>query len=447
MSNGKDIRVRIAPSPTGNLHIGTARASLFNFLYARKMGGVFIVRIEDTDKARSKKEYEDNIKDGLAWLGLEYDEYHRQSDREEIYKRYLAGMIENGHAYVSKEEPKEEGQRDEVIRFKNPNKQITFTDIIRGEVSFDTSDLGDFVIARSMEEPLYHLAVVVDDHEMGISHVIRGEDHISNTPRQILIGEAIGAQRPVYAHLPLILGKDRSKLSKRHGATSLTEYRERGYLPSAMVNYLALLGWNPGTDQEIMSLNEITEQFSLEKIQKGGAIFDEEKLKWINKEHIKRLSPEERVTEIKKRLPGKQIDDEMLEKIEPIITERISVWNDVLTLAEGGELDYFFADPMYDTETLFWKGEKDPEKTLRLLESAAQMLDKLSSDDFTSDKIKETIWPLAEKEGKGDVLWPLRVSLSGLPKSPDPFTIAEIIGKEKTLLRIAKAREKLAEIR
>lgn len=293
------IVVRIAPSPTGNLHIGTARTALFNFLFARQNNGTFIVRIEDTDKERSKKEYEDNILDGFKWLGISHDAFYRQSEREEIYKSYLKKLIEDGYAYISKEEVTEEGKRSEVIRFKNPNTKISFFDLIRGEVVFDTTDLGDFVIARSETEPLYHLAVVIDDHEMGVTHVIRGEDHISNTPRQILILEAIGASRPIYGHIPLILGPDRSKMSKRHGATSIAQFRDRGYLPEAIVNYLALLGWNPGTEKEIFDIEELIKIFDVKKIQKGGAIFDEEKLKWVNKEHIKKVPLEQTLPIIK----------------------------------------------------------------------------------------------------------------------------------------------------
>ena len=227
-------RVRIAPSPTGNLHIGTARTALFNFLFARKEGGVFIVRIEDTDKERNKPEYEKNIIDGFNWLGIKYDEFYRQSERADSHKKWLKKLIDENKAYLSKEE--EGGNRDEVIRFRNPNRDISFEDTVRGQVSFNTEELGDFVIARSMDEPLYHFAVVVDDFEMNINHVIRGEDHISNTPRQILIQEAIGAPRPKYSHIPLILAKDRSKMSKRHGAVSINEFKDRGFLPEAMVN-------------------------------------------------------------------------------------------------------------------------------------------------------------------------------------------------------------------
>lgn len=273
------VMTRFAPSPTGNLHIGGARTALFNFLYARKYEGKFILRIEDTDKERSKKEFETDITEGLKWLGLEYDDRHRQSDRGEIYKSYLKKMLDSNFAYESS---------DQVIRFRNPNKKIKFNDLIRGDIEFVTTELKDFVIAKSLEEPLYHLAVVVDDYESGITHVIRGEDHISNTPRQILIQEAIGAPRPNYAHLPLILAADRSKLSKRkHGeSVSLDYYRSKGYLPQAIINYLALLGWNPGTEQEIFTLDELVKVFNLSRVHKGGAIFDEKKLAWVNRKHF-----------------------------------------------------------------------------------------------------------------------------------------------------------------
>jgi glutamyl/glutaminyl-tRNA synthetase len=384
--------VRFPPSPTGNLHIGTARTLLFNFLFARKHGGKIVFRSEDTDRERSKQEFEDNIIDGLKWLGITYDEFTRQSERTEIYKKYLQKMIEDGKAYLSKEA---EGEgRGEVIRFKNPNKVVKFIDEVRGEIEFDTTELKDFVIAKSVEEPLYHLAVVVDDHEMGITHVIRGEDHISNTPRQILIQEAIGAMRPVYAHIPLILGQDRSKLSKRHGATSLSEYRNKGYLPQAVVNYLALLGWNPGTEQEIFSMEELIKEFDLKKIQKGGAIFDEKKLQWINREHIKLLPPEEQ-----KKLILKSIENE----------------------------PYMTGEPTLDLEQIVWK-KSTKEQTLKHLEEAKKIIE--DGGDLMA---------YAEREGKGDVLWPVRYALTGVPASPDPFTILEILGKEKSLKRLESA--------
>jgi len=282
MSESKQVVVRMAPSPTGNFHVGGARTALYNFLFAKKNNGKFILRIEDTDKERSKKEFEDDILESIEWLGFKYDELYKQSERGEVYKKYIEKMLVDGLVYESEEEGKK------LIRFKNPNKKIKFNDIIRGEIEFDTTELLDFVIAKSVDEPLYHLAVVIDDFESGITHVIRGEDHISNTPRQILIQEAIGAPRPLYAHLPLILAPDRSKLSKRkHGeSVSLDFYREKGYSSAAVINYLALLGWNPGTEQEIFTLEELIEVFDLARVHKGGAVFDEKKLAWVNRKHF-----------------------------------------------------------------------------------------------------------------------------------------------------------------
>jgi len=278
----------MAPSPTGNLHIGTARTALFNYLFAKQNGGKFILRIDDTDTERSTKAFEQNILDGLKWLGISYDELFRQSERTNIYISYLKKMIDNGSIYMSKEEVKEEGQRPEVIRLKNPNKKIVFDDLVRDQIEFDTTELGDFVVAKSIEEPLYHLASVVDDLEMGVTHVIRGEDGISNTPRQILIQEAMRAPRPIYAHLPLILASDRSKLSKRkHGEMVwIDTYKDKGYSARAIINYLALLGWNPGTEQEIFTLEELITIFDLSRVHKGGAIFDEKKLAWVNRKHF-----------------------------------------------------------------------------------------------------------------------------------------------------------------
>ena len=227
--NPNHVATRFPPSPTGLLQAGNARTAVFNYLFAKKHGGKFIVRIEDTDRERSKKEYEQNILDTLEWLGFGHDAFYRQSDNAPRHKEVLSMLIEKGSAYVSKETPKEEGQRAEVIRFKNPNTSVTFTDIIRGDITVDTTDLGDFVIARSLDEPLYHLGVVVDDFDEGVTHVIRGEDHISNTPRQILILQAMGGTIPMYAHLPLVFGSDGKKLSKRTGAKAMTQYRDDGF--------------------------------------------------------------------------------------------------------------------------------------------------------------------------------------------------------------------------
>jgi glutamyl-tRNA synthetase len=433
MKSENSIVVRMAPSPTGILHVGSVRTTLFNYLFAKRYGGKFILRSEDTDKERSKKEYEDNILEGLKWLGLSYDEFYRQSERTNIYVSYIKKMIDNGTAYVSKEEVKEEGQRSEVIRFKNPNVRIEFDDLIRGRVSFDTTDLGDFVIARSMEEPLYHLAVVVDDHEMGVTHVLRGEEHISNTPRQILIQEAIGAKRPIYGHMSLILDSDRKKLSKRkHGAAVwIDTYKEAGYLPEALLNYFAFLGWNPGTEQEIFSLSELEKAFNVEQLQKAGAIFDTKKLRWVNKEHIK-LLPWEGLKKIisdkiVERFEGAEVGDALIE----VIKERIETFGDIERLIEEGELDYFFSEPALDPSKIAWKTD-DAAMTKANLEKVKGLIEN-----------GEDVMPYAEEAGKGSVLWPLRYSLSGREKSPDPFTLMKILGKDKTLERIGRAIELL----
>lgn len=274
--------------------MGGARTALFNYLFARQHNGSFLFRLEDTDRARSKKEYEDEIIDNLKWLGIVWDnqEIWRSSERTEIYRGYLKKLIDSGVGYLSRE-PKKDGEGEvEVVRFKNPNKRVGWKDLVRGQVNFDTTELKDFVIAKSISEPLYHLAVVVDDFEMGITHIIRGEDHISNTARQMLIQEALGAPTPQYAHLPLVLASDRSKLSKRrHGeSASIAHYRAEGICPEAMLNFLALLGWHPSASDasEMLSFDELLKQFQLERVQKGGAVFDLNKLNWLNRKYLQR---------------------------------------------------------------------------------------------------------------------------------------------------------------
>ncbi|MBP9763363.1 MAG: glutamate--tRNA ligase [Candidatus Pacebacteria bacterium] len=428
--------VRIPPSPTGNLHLGTARTALFNYLFAKQNGGEIIFRLEDTDLERSKEEFTINIVDGLNWLGINWDneQIYKQSERGPEYKIHLEKIIASGHAYISKEEVKEEGQRAEVIRFKNPNKVITFQDAVRGDITFDTTELGDFVIAKSLDEPIYHFAVVADDFDMGVTHVIRGEDGISNTPRQILIQEALGAPRPVYAHLPLILGPDKSKLSKRHGAASISEYRSSGFTKEAIINYLAFLGWNPGTEQEIFTLEELIKEFSLEKVQKSGAVFNIEKLKWYNKEYLKKENPETVIAEIKNRLAKSEINPEMIEKIAPTLIERINVYSDIEEILTAGDLDLYISKPQYEKEKLLWKKSPDLNESKEHLEKVHELLSTVS--DWNAENIKSAIWPYADEKGKGNVLWPLRYSLSGKDQSPDPIEIASVLGKEETLNRI-----------
>ena len=447
--NIKEIRTRIAPSPTGDLHIGTARTALFSYLFAKQNNGKFVVRIEDTDKERSTKESESDIFNGLKWLGLKEDELYRQSERTDIYKKYIQQMLDASTAYVSKEESKAKaGEQVEVVRLKNEGKKVEFEDMVRGKIEFDTTELGDFVIARSIDDPLYHLAVVVDDHEMAISHIIRGEDHISNTPRQILIQEALGLERPKYAHIPLILAPDRSKMSKRRNSTSISEYSEKGYISSALINYMALLGWNPGTDRELFTLDELIAEFKLENIQKGGAIFDIEKLNWFNREYIKKMPEDEIFENVKKNLPESisnmsEYSDTILRKIIPIISERMNVFGDMKQMSEDGEIDYYFRNPEYDRKNLLWKQDSDLKVSVEHLREVARLLESVDESDFTQESVKEAIWSYADEKGKGSVLWPMRYALSGRDKSPDPFMLASVLGKDETIYRLNNAVNKI----
>lgn len=448
----KKIVVRMAPSPTGHLHIGTARTALFNYIFAQKHKGEFILRIEDTDKKRSKREYEEEIQAGLTWLGISWKSVFRQSERTEIYKKYLEKMLKSGKAYLSKEESRTEaGKEVEVIRLKNPNKLIKFYDEVRGEIAFDTTDLGDFVIARSLEEPLYHLTVVVDDMLMKVTHVIRGEDHISNTPRQILIQKALGATTPKYVHLPLILAADKSKLSKRHGAVMLEEYKKQGFLPEAIVNYLALLGWNPGTDQELFSFDELIKSFDLSGIQKGGAVFDVEKLKWFNREYLKLMSDTEFKDyiepEVKPYFAGlAQYSPQRFERFLPTLRERTYTHAETRKEVERGDFDFIFSRPEIDITLLKWKSDDSIEETLPRLRKLVEIFSSIPEEAEAED-IKTAIWDYATEVGKGEVLWPLRVALTGRKQSPDPFTVSHIIGVGESYKRIKNAYDTILSSR
>ncbi|MEK7478086.1 MAG: glutamate--tRNA ligase [Patescibacteria group bacterium] len=432
-----EVVTRFAPSPTGFLQAGNYRTAVFSYLFARANNGKFILRIEDTDKGRSKKEYADNIFESLTWLGLDYDNADNvpyQSKRTEIYKKYLQKLLDENKAYVSKEEIRNERDRPEVIRFRNSNKKVTFHDLVRGEITIDTSDLGDFVIAKGIDEPMFHLTVVIDDYEMKITHVIRGEDHISNTPRQILIQEALDIPAPFYAHLPLILAPDRTKLSKRKGALAMTEYRDRGFLPEALLNYLAMLGWNPGTNQELFSGEELIKAFDLAKVQKSAAIFNQEKLDWYNHEYLKRLSPDEFFEKAKPFLADLEqldrYDQDKMKKILPLVLERINKLGDIQEMIERQELQYFFAPPLYPKELL---------KNQGYLNDLIRLVGEIDANNFTAETVKAIIWDFASERGRGNVLWPMRVALSGLAKSPDPFIIASIIGQAETIKRLTNA--------
>ncbi len=436
----KKIIVRFPPSPTGNLHIGNIRSFLFNYLFAKKNNGEIYLRFEDTDKERSEKKYEEIILNTLKTLGLDFDFGPTwQSQRIEIYQKALEKLIENKNAYFAEES--QDGSGEKVIRFKNPNKKIKFNDLIRGEIEIDTSDFGDFVIARSLENPIYHLTVVVDDIESEISHIIRGEDHITSTPRQILLIEALGGEIPEYAHLPLLVGSDGKKLGKRHGAVSWPEFEKDGYLPESLFNYLALLGWNPGggEEQEFFSKEELMEKFSIENINKSPAKFSYEKLDSINKYWMSRLSDEDYKKNVFNFLSEKMLENFNSPKGQKIISlvlkERVSKFSEILEMEKAGEFDYFFQKPNLENIKINFKDDGD-EKTKKILKELYEKLEEISEENFNAKKIKEILWDWSGELGRGSVLHPFRTILSGAEKSPDPFVLAEILEKEETLSRL-----------
>lgn len=485
------IRTRIAPSPTGLFHIGTARTALFNYLFAKKYGGQFILRIEDTDKERSKSEFEKDVFEGLKWLGIvPYEGPYYQSERTEIYKKYLEQLLNKGSAFycfhsekeladekkwkmenqvpvlhicsyrdLSKQEAEKKRIAGEqaIIRFKIPrdtgNEQITFGDKIRGQVHFFVGLLGDFSMAKNLDEVLYNFAVVIDDYEMKITNIIRGEDHISNTPKQLLIAEALGwttkneigdTSAPwEYAHLPLILGPDRSKLSKRHGAMSVSEYKALGYLPEAMINFMAFLGWNPGGEREFFSLAELEKEFSLENVQKAGAVFNLEKLDWFNAHYIKQKSVEELAELCKSyfetaKLPAPS--STFLHDVIALEQPRLKKLSDIVEHTR-----FFFELSEYDTRLLLWKGSSK-EKTIQALETARTILEGMNELPEES-KLQQIFYAKAEKlGGKGELLWPLRVALSGQKNSPGPFEIIVVLGAEESIRRIDYALKRLKAI-
>ncbi len=442
MNQSTQVRTRLAPSPTGMLHVGTARTALFNYLFARRNGGLFFVRIEDTDKVRSKPEFELNILNGLHALGLDNDGVSRQSENLKRHSAELARLIDEERAYVSREPSKEDAtQTVEVVRLRNPGTVITFDDMVRGSITFDTTELGDFVIARSVVDPLFHFAVVVDDHDMEITHVIRGEDHVSNTPRQILIQEALGYARPAYVHIPLTLAPDRSKLSKRRGAVAVSEYLEEGYLPEALINFFALLGWNPGTDQEIFTKDELVNAFDLSCLQRGGAIFDAERLKWMNREHLKRREYSVILTDLTEKLCEHVELARTLRTSEAVLRdalERYSTYGEFLRSVAAGNFLFYETRPTYGVERLLFKGTQNAGEAREHLEQVKQRIDDLP-EPLQQDAVREAVWPYAEAKGRGDVLWPMRFALSGCDKSPDPFLLCEALGKNECLARLEHA--------
>lgn len=435
---------RFAPSPTGYLHAGNYRTAVFAYLFAKHSGGKFIVRIEDTDAARSKPEYEANIFEALAWLNLPMDEQYRQSEHRPRHRELLEKLVAADAAYVSKETPLKEGDREEVIRFRNPSGAVTFTDVIRGDITTDVTDLGDFIIARSYEEPVFHFAVAVDDSDEGVTHVIRGADHISNTARQLLIQRALGLPTPLYAHLPLIMDSSHKKLSKRFGAKALTEYRDLGVLPEALLNYLAFLGWNPGDDREYLTKEELAEAFDISRVQKGSAVFDEVKLFSVNQHWMRELSDDEFLSHLSGHLPPNGFTPEKIRKAVPLLKERAQTFEQARELLTG-ELSCLFEVPEIECERLTAKELPDCSGMTKMaLESLSRAIESLP-ESVSTEEVKALLMPLADAEeaktkgGRGAVLWPLRYALSGQDRSPDPFTLISILGPKEAISRVQKA--------
>jgi len=487
----KSVRVRYAPSPTGYPHVGNIRTALFNWLFARHYGGSFIVRIEDTDVARTVKGTVEAILDGLCWLGLDWDEGpevggkyspYFQSQRLDIYRKAAERLISQGDAYycycspqrleemraeqvrrkqppgydrhcrnLSKEEiaEKEAEGITPVVRFKTPLEgQTRFNDLIWGEVVFENNTLDDFILLKSDGYPTYHLANIVDDHLMEISHVLRAEEWLSSTPRHLLMYQALGFEPPQFAHLPMILGADRAKLSKRHGAVSITEYREQGYLPEAMVNFLALLGWSLDDRTEILSRQELINNFSLERISRTAAIFNQDKLNWMNGLYIRSLSLEDFT---KRALPfldrdlppvvKRPLSIDCIRLIMPLIQERAR------TLAEVPELvQFFFSDELDYAPSLLIGKNMNSESARQALEVTQQRLEQLES--FDTEVLEAMLRPLAMELGlkTGQLFGTLRVATTGRTAAPPLFQTMAALGKERCLKRLAEALTRLHKL-
>lgn len=484
MTDSQKIVTRFAPSPTGFVHIGGLRTALFAYLLAKKDNGTFILRIEDTDKAREVEGSIEHIQESLRWLGIEPDFGPDrpgpfgsciQSERLDTYLEWAHKLIAKGLAYPDpytaeeveafRQKAQEEKRpflfRDHrpetfaswdgttALRFKVPElKRYEWTDEVRGVLSAGPEALDDIVIIKADGYPVYAFAHIIDDYNMGVTHVLRADEWISSTPRFLSLYEALEIPKPKLATLPPILRSDRTKkLGKRDGAKDVLDYKKEGYLPEAMMNYLAFVGWNPGTEQELFSKEELIGAFTLDRIQKGGAVANEEKLDWINREYIKKMDQSAFWTAGEGFVPAwvYAIDTEykMLAAIEHLIRDRIEKFSDIQTLFEAGEFDYFFKDPEFEPSLMIWKALKDVpdglETTKGYLKEVITRLEPLTESDWNYDGIKNALMPYAEEVGKGNVLWPLRVALSGREKSPDPFELATILGKQKTLSRITTA--------
>lgn len=482
-----NIRVRFAPSPTGFLHVGGLRTALYNFLFARRNNGTFILRIEDTDRARYVEGAEQNLIDALKWAGVTYDEGpdvggpkgpYRQSERIELYKQYALQLLQEGKAYYAfdtaaeLDEMRKQQEKlripskydrralrlsdDEVkakldagipavIRLKVPDsKTVAFDDIVRGRVEFSTDQLDDQVLLKSDGYPTYHLANVVDDHLMEISNVIRGEEWLSSTPKHILLYEFFGWNIPQFAHLPLLLNPDKSKLSKRQGDVAVEDYKAKGYLPEALVNFVALLGWNPGDEREIFSSEELVKEFTLERVGKSGAVFNHEKLDWMNFEHLRR-KPDVKVLEMLKQelaatsFEDKHFDDAYLLNVIGAMRDRVTFVKDFIDKSP-----YFFQPPeRFDPDVVKKRWKTESAGYLKVLAEEFSLL-----ENPTKEGYEAVLHRTAEKmkAGNGAFIHPLRLAVSGVGSGPGLFDILFIIGKEETIRRITSAIEKLEKV-
>jgi len=476
------VRLRFAPSPTGPLHIGGARSALFNYLYAKKHGGDFILRIEDTDLERSSRESEEDIKAALRWVGIHWNEGvdaggaygpYRQTERLPLYQEYIEKLMQSGHAYrcycspdeleAMREEQKqnsemprydgrcrhlsaaeEDGYRAEgrkpVIRFRVPDDQdVIIDDLVRGRVSFDSAGIGDFVILKSDGIPTYNFAVVIDDITMHITHVIRGEEHLSNTPRQILIYEALQAEKPCFAHVSLILGKDKSKMSKRHGSTSVVNYMDAGFLPEGLVNFLVLLGWSPEGEEELFSLEELEKRFDLDRVAKNPAVFDEDKLNWINHQHIQRKDDDELTRLCLPYLISAGYLQENTvaadyDRVKKIVSVVKTGLDHLSQITEKAEL--FFASRKIEDEEASELMAKDYipgmlKRFVRALEEK-EALDPIVVKACFSETMKDL-----DLKGK-QVFMPVRIALTGLMSGPEMHELIPVLGVREVKQRISQ---------
>jgi len=476
----KKVVTRFAPSPTGFMHVGGVRTALYSYLFARKHKGTFILRIEDTDKERQVEGSIEHIQETLTWLGLEWDygpdkpgDFGSciQSERLETYMTFARKLVAKGLAYPDpytqeeaqelREKAKQEnrpflfrdhrpetvGEWDEksTLRFKVPKiKRTEWHDEVRGDLEAGEEALDDFVLMKADGYPTYNFAHIVDDFHMGVTHIMRADEFISSTPRFLSLYDALEIDPPKFVTLPPILAADRKKkLGKRDGAKDVLEYRSEGYLPEAFINFLAFIGWNPGTDKEIFTLGELIEEFTLEGIQTGGAALNEEKLQWINREHLLLLSDEDFAQFVTAWIPEDvrkkpQFSEDRLMRLMPVIRERVHTGKGIIDATGEGEYDFAFEQPSIDREMLKWKKDSNARDVLPRLQKIAEMLSSVA-EGSTGEEVKNVIWDYVEKIGRGEVLWPLRVALTGRERSPDPFTVINIIGASEAYARVSRA--------